>query len=195
MNDENALSLSEVWMSAPSTDPENMGSTVDRILDRDREARDRERRGQAGAALALALLVPVTLWAAVYGVAPLVRGAYALMAIGTALLGTSHWMYLEWTRQALPGPVDARSQLQTVAFMLGRQIMMARTMPVLTAPVFVGAALIGTWLFENRTYGTAAVVWTCVVAGWILMARGAVWLHARLDERRLEVERVLAGLE
>jgi uncharacterized membrane protein len=194
MNDEHALSLSEVWMSAPSANPENMGSTVDRILDRDREARDRERRGQAAAVFALALLVPVTLWAAVYGVAPLVRAAYALMAVGTALLVTSHWMYLAWTRQALPGPADARSQLQTIAFVLGRQLMLARMAPVLTAPVFIGVALIGVWLLEHRTYGTAAVVWTSVVAGWIVMTRGGAALYARLDERRLHAERVLAEL-
>ena len=51
---------------------------------------------------ALALLVPTMLWGAAYGVTPLVRGAYALMAVGSAMIVAAEWIYLEWSRQALP---------------------------------------------------------------------------------------------
>jgi hypothetical protein len=194
MSDENALSLSAVWMSESTASREDVMSAIDRVIDKDREARGRERRVRIGGLLAVALLVPATLWAAVYGVTPLVRGAYALMAVGTTVLAAAEWMYLAWSRQALPGPADARSQLQTIAFMLGRQIVLTRTAPLLSAPIFVGVALIGAWLYGNRTHEGAFALWTLVVAGWVLMARGAVSIHAKLDERRRHMERILAEL-
>lgn len=194
MSDEHALPLSAVWMSGPSASPEDVRSAVDRILEKDKEARERERRPRAVGLLAIVLLVPATLWAAVYGVTPLVRAAYALMAVGTALLVAAEWMYLEWTRQALPGPADARSQLQTSAFMLGRQIMLATAAPILSAPIFIGVALIGAWLYGHRTHAAAFAIWTMVVAGWGLMTWGGVSLRAKLDARRLHMERVLGEL-
>ena len=57
MSDENALSLSAVWTSAPPLSHEDVRSAVGRVLDMDREARGRERRGRIGALLALAPLV------------------------------------------------------------------------------------------------------------------------------------------
>lgn len=195
MSDENALSLSAIWMSEPSASEEEMMTAIGRVLDKDREVRERERRGRIGGLIALACLVPTTMWAAVYGVTPLVRAAYGLMAVGTAVLGAAEWMYLEWSRRALPGPADARSQLQTIAFMLGRQIMLTTAAPILTAPTFIGAVLIGAWLFRNRTHEAAFGVWTIVVAGWILMAWGVASLRAKLNERRLHTERILSELK
>ncbi len=195
MSDENALSLSAVWMSGPPASEEEMATAIGRVLDKDRETRHRERRGRVGGLFALVCLVPTTMWAAVYGVTPLVRGAYALMAVGTALLVAAEWLYLEWSRRGLPGPADARSQLQTIAFMLGRQITLTTAAPILTAPVFAGTAMIGTWLYRDRTHEAAFGVWSIVVAGWILMAWGVVSLRAKLNERRLHMERVLSELK
>ena len=55
---------------------------------------------------------------------------YALMAVGGAVIVFAEWTYLEWSRQALPGPADARSQLQKTAFMLARQVMLMNTAPI-----------------------------------------------------------------
>ena len=134
------------------------------------------------------------MWAAVYGVTPLARGAYALMGVGTASLVAAEWTYLEWTRQALPGPSDARAQLQTSAFMLGRQIMLAKAAPILSAPIFIGAALIGAWLYQNRTHAEAFGIWAVFVAALVPMMRGLASLRAGLDERRLQMERLLSEL-
>ena len=62
-----------------------------------------ERRLRAAGMIALAVLCPVLLWCAAYGITPLVRGGYALMAAGTAILVYAEWAYLEWCRQARPG--------------------------------------------------------------------------------------------
>jgi hypothetical protein len=194
MSDEDALSLSAVWMSGPPASQDEVTGAIGRVLDRDEAARGRERRARLGGLLGLACLLPATMWAAVYGVSPIVRGAYALMAVGTAALVAAEWVYLEWSRRALPGPADARSQLQTTAFMLGRQIMLTKAAPILTLPIFTGALLIGAWLYGNRTHEAAFGVWTIVVVGWLLMAWGTMSLHSRLNERRLHIERVLSEL-
>jgi hypothetical protein len=195
MRDENTLSLSAVWMSGPSASDEEMTTAIGRVLDKDREARDSERRWRIGGLLAMACLVPTTMWAAVYGATPLVRAAYALMTVGTALLVAAEWMYLEWSRRALPGPADARSQLQTIAFMIGRQIMLTAAAPILTAPIFVGAVMIGAWLYRERTHEAAIGIWTIVGACWSLMAWGVASLRAKLIERRLHTERILSELK
>jgi hypothetical protein len=194
MSDEETLSLSAAWMSGPPASQQHVMSTIGSVLDIDRKARERERRGRVGLVLALALLIPAMLWGAAYGVAPLVRGAYALLAVGSAMIVAAEWLYLEWSRQALPGPADARSQLQTTAFMLGRQVMLMKTAPVWSAPVFIGVALIGAWLYRDRTPVAAVALWATVVAGWLLAVLGTMSVRAKLDARRRQVERLLGEL-
>jgi hypothetical protein len=195
MSDDKALSLSAVWMSGPPASKERVTSIIDRVLDEDHQARERERRVRIGGLLAAALLVPALLWGAAYGVTPLVRGAYALMAVGTAAIVAAEWVYLAWSRQALPGPADARSQLQTTAFMLARQVVLLKTAPIWSAPVFVGVALIGAWLYRERTHVGAFGLWAIVVAGWLLAGRGTTSARAKLNERRLQIERLLSELQ
>ena len=113
--------LPAIWMSGEST-RNGVASAIDAVLDKDRAARERDRRVRHGSLIAVTCLLPPLLWAAAHGVTPLVRGAYALMAGGVAVLVFAEWMYLDWSRRALPGPADARSQLQASAFMLDRQI-------------------------------------------------------------------------
>lgn len=194
MSDETRV-LSAVWMSDQSVDKVGVMSAIDTVLDRDRAARARERRSRIGALVALAFLLPILLWSAAHGVTPLVRGAYALMAAGGAVIVFAEWTYLEWSRQALPGPADARSQLQKTAFMLARQVMLMNTAPIWCSPVFIGVALIGVWLYRERSHSEAFVVWAITAAGWLAAGLGTIAVRARLDERKQQMERLLGELQ
>lgn len=194
MNDD-ARVLSAVWMSDHPVDKASAMSAIDTVLDKDRAVRARERRIRIGALVALAFLLPMMLWSAAHGVTPLVRGAYALMAAGGAVIVFAEWIYLEWSRQALPGPADARSQLQKAAFMLARQVMLMNTAPIWSSPVFIGVALIGVWLYRERSHAEAFVVWTITTAGWLAAGLGTVAVRARLNERKQQMERLLGELQ
>ena len=191
---DDTSALPAVWMSDESTRNGELASAIDAVLNADRAARERENRIRHGSLLALICLLPPLLWFAAHGVTPVVRGAYALMAAGAAVVLYAEWMYLDWSRQALPGPDDARSQLQKTAFMLARQIELLRTAPFWTSPVFVGVALIGFWLYGARSHSGAFVLWTLTAAGWLVMSLGMASVGARLGKTRLEVERLLREL-
>ena len=194
MNDD-GRALSAAWTSDHPVDKAGVIAAIDAALDRDRAARDRERRIRIGAVGALALLMPMMLWSAAHGVTPLVRGAYALMAVGGGAIVIAEWIYLEWSRQALPGPIDARSQLQKTAFMLGRRVMLMNTAPIWSAPAFIGVTLIGVWVYRERTHAAAFALWTITVAGWLAMVLGTVAARARLNEQRRQMERLLGELQ
>lgn len=190
---DNAPSLSAVWMSDQPEDKERVMSAIDTVLAKDRAAR--ARRIRVGSLSALACLLPAILWATAHGVTPLVRGAYALMAVGSAMVVLAEWMYLDWSRRALPGPADARSQLQRTAFMLARQVRLMRTAPLWSSPIFVGVAMIGLWLYRERSHSEAFVLWTITAAGWLAAWLGTVSARSKLNERRLQMERLLSELQ
>ena len=192
---DDARWLSAAWMSEDSAEKADVTSAIEAVLDRDRAEADRDRRTRIGSLVAVGLLLPVVLWAAAHGVTPLVRGAYALMAVGLAVIVTAEWLYLDWSKQALPGPVDARSQLQKTAFMLTRQARLLTTAAMWASPVFIGAALVGTWLYRERTHTEAVVVWAITAAGWLAMGLGTMAVGARLTRRREQLEQLLAELE
>ena len=185
--------LPAIWMSGEST-RNGVASAIDAVLDKDRAARERDRRVRHGSLIAVTCLLPPLLWAAAHGVTPLVRGAYALMAGGVAVLVFAEWMYLDWSRRALPGPADARSQLHASAFMLDRQIRMLRTAALWTSPIFAGAVMIGAWLYGARTHSGAFLVWTLTAAGWLAAGLGTRSSQSRLSETKLEMERLLHDL-
>jgi hypothetical protein len=164
------------------------------VLREDRAARDKDRGMHIAAGLALALLCPVLLWCAAYGITPLVRAGYALMAAGTAILVSSGWMYSAWSRQALPGPVDARSQLQKSAFLLSRQANLMRTAPLRCAPIFMGTALIGTWIHHQRSAAEGYLLWAVVAAAWFIVWERGISSGRKLDERRGRMEALLSDL-
>lgn len=192
---DDAFPLQALWMSDPSVGEEELMSAVNHVIERDRAARVRERRIRGGGVVALTLLVPTLVWSAAFGVTPLVRGAYALMAVGCAAIIAAELVYLEWTRQALPGAVDARSQLQKTAFMLARQIRLIKMAPLWSAPVFIGVALIAVWLYRERTHAGAFALCAVAVTAWIATALGASAMSAKLNDRRLQFERVLSQLQ
>ncbi|MEO7189889.1 MAG: hypothetical protein ABI051_02415 [Vicinamibacterales bacterium] len=170
-------------------------SSIDTVLERDRAARQRERGIRVGLLLVLVCLLPTMLWAAAHGVTPLVRAAYALMAAGSAVAVFAEWMFLDWSRRALPGPADACSQLQRTASMLARQIVLMKTAPIWSSPIFVGVAMIGLWLYRDRAHSEAFVLWAITGAGWVAAGLGTASARAKLNKRRLQMEQLLSELQ
>jgi len=191
MNDD---VLPAIWMSDLPVDKEKVMIAMNAVLDEDRAVRAKERGIRIASVLALALLCLPLMWAAAYGVSPLVRGGYALMAVGTAVLVATEWTYLTWSRQALPGPTDARSQLQKTTFLLSRQASLMRSAAVWCAPVFLGTGLIGLWLYQQRTATGGSLLWAAGVIGWILVFVGGASTAAKLDDRRRRMEQLLSDL-
>lgn len=186
--------LPAIWTSDPPANPEAVLSAVNAVLEEDRAVRDKDRRIRIAGFLALAVLCPVLVWCAAYGISPLVRGGYGLMAVGTALLVATEWMYLAWSREALPGPADARSQLQTSAFVLARQASLMRAAPLWAAPIFAGTALIGLWLYQQRSATAGSLLWAGLVTGWILASLGGMSTGKKLAERQRRIEELLTDL-
>jgi hypothetical protein len=191
MNDD---SLPAIWMSDPPVDREAVKTAMNAVLDEDRAARYKDRRIRIGCVVALALLCPVLVWCAVYGISPLVRGGYALMAVGTTVLVSLEWIYLTWSWQALPGPADARSQLQASTYFLSRQSSLLRMAALWCAPIFIGTALLGLWLYQQRSATGGSLLWGGVVVGWVAVSVGGLSIGAKLDERRRRMERLLTDL-
>jgi len=192
---DDALPLRTLWMSDMPVDEDEMTSAIAQVLEKDRVARAKDRRIRLFGVLAMALLIPSLVWFAAHGVTPLVRGAYALMAIGCAVLLAAEWAYLEWSRQALPGPADARSQLQTTAFMLARQIRLLETAPLWSSPVFIGVGLIALWLYQERTHSAAFALCAVTLTAWIAAGLRAASASAKLNGQRLQMERLLNELQ
>jgi hypothetical protein len=191
MNDD---ALRAVWTSSQLTNKQTLMTTMNAVLDEDRVAREKDRWVRLAALIAVALLCPALLWFAAYGRTPLVRGGYALMAVGTAVVLFAEWMYLTWSQQALPGPADARSQLQETALSLSRQASLFRTAPLWCAPVFTGAALIGAWVYQQGSLAEGYLLWASISAAWLTSAVIGFAKGKKLDERRSRIERLLSDL-
>ena len=191
---DDALSLSAVWMSEPPPDDGCVRSAVDAVLKKDRAERERQRWFRAGGLFGLIVLLPALLFCAANGVTPLVRAAYALMAVGVAMLVAAEWIYLDWARQSEPGPADTRSQLQKTVFMLTRQMRLMKTEGMWSSPIFAGVVLLGTWVHEHATFFAALVMWTITAAGWLLAVLHGAMVGARLNARKTALERLLADL-
>ena len=191
MNDD---SLPAVWIAEPPIQKDTVLMAMNAVLSEDRACREKERAIKVASVLALALLCPALLWCAAYGTTPLVRGAYALMAAGTAVLVSTEWIYLAWSRQSLPGPADTRSQLQNTAFVLARQARLMRTAPLWCAPIFIGTALIGVWLYQERSPAAGYLLWAAVSTGWCFAWVGGTSTGAKLDQRRRRIEQLLSDL-
>jgi hypothetical protein len=187
-------SLPVFWMSDEPVSMETVKTAVHNALAEDRASRERERSVRAASIAVIALLCPALAWSAAHGVTPLVRGGYVFMVVGAAVMITAEWVYLAWSREALPGPIDARAQLQTSAFLLARQARLLRTAPLWLAPVFVGAALIGGWLFQERSQAEGYLLFAIVGAVWLVTGFAGRSTGAKLDAQRLRLEHFLDDL-
>jgi hypothetical protein len=188
-------SLRASWRSSESSDEETLMTAIDAVLDQDRAARNRDRWVRIASLIVLGLLCAASLLFAAYGKTPLVRGAYALMGAGTAFAGCAEWMYLRWSRQALPGPADTRSQLQTTILLLSRQADLFKTALLWFAPIFLGATLIGLWIYQERSHTEAYVLWAITGMTWAMASVIGFAKGQEIRERRSRMERMLSGLE
>ena len=123
--------LVRAWMAGGDTRGEPIRRAVDAALVQDRSDRDRGRWIRNLSLGCAALLWIVLLWCAAHGITPLVRGGYALMAAGVAVLLFVEFSYASWNVQARPGPRDSLTQIHTTIVMLARQATLARTAPAL----------------------------------------------------------------
>jgi hypothetical protein len=187
-------SLRDTWMAGQPMDRAAIEKAIDAALEETRAEDARGRWQRRLAMLTFIALCPVLLWCAAFGIAPLVRAGYALMAVGTAMMVFAEWMYFTWSRQALPGPVDVRSHLQKAAFLLSRQAHLLRTAPLWCAPIFVGTALIGTWAYHERTHAAGFVLWACVLTAWMMSWRAGHSRVAKLLDRRARLDQLLSDL-
>ena len=187
-------SLLTAWASDGSLAKQQVLSAVHAALEADRATRRRELGTRLTGLAALALLGPALVWCAAHGTTPLVRAGYALMAVGTGILIFAEWTYLSWSRRALPGPIDARSQLETSALMLLRQSALLRTAGLWCAPIFIGTAFIATWLYQQRGHTAGYVLWTTVAIAWCLTVMGGRSKAAQLDRQCVRMEELLTDL-
>jgi hypothetical protein len=78
--------------------------------------------------------------------------------------------------------------------LLTRQVSLLRMGALWCAPIFLGTALIGLWHYQERSATSASFFWAVAVAGWVVVSVGGMSMGAKLDERRLRMERLLADL-
>jgi hypothetical protein len=186
--------LRAAWIGTQPANKETLMTAMNTVLDEYHSAEEKDRWVQLASVIAVALLCPALLWCAAYGITPLVRGGYALMAVGIAVILFAEWMRRSWSRQALPGPADARSHLQKAGFLLARQANLCRTAPLWCAPVFIGGVLIGAWLFRERSHSGGYLLWVTIAAAWFMSAVGGVAKGKKLDTLRSRMEQLLSDL-
>ena len=187
--------LRAVWVSQSDTHKENLMTVIDAVLDEDRAACEKDRWIRVAAVITVALLCPALLWFAAHGKTPLVRGGYSLMAIGTAMMLFAQWLHHTWSRQALPGAVDARSELQKLALVVSRQATLFRTSQIWCAPLFLGAALVGGWIYQERSVGGGYLLWAIIGTGWVINWVTGFSKARKLTERRSQVESLLSEFD
>ena len=188
-------SLSKLWISNGRIEEGQLHATVHATLEEHRAIRQREVAARIGLCGVLGVLFPVLVWFAAYGKTPAVRGGYTLMAAGSAVAVITEWIYLSWTRQCDPTSIDSRSQLVNNAAILFRQIWLLRAAALLTAPLFVGAAFIGGWMYQHSSHTTGYVWWTGLAAAWLFVGLGTRGKAKQLEVSRTGIERLLREMD
>ncbi|HZB24522.1 MAG TPA: hypothetical protein VE379_00220 [Vicinamibacterales bacterium] len=183
------------WASVPvPLDRKRLREVADAVVSSDRVARARERRHRALSSLGLVLLCPALFWCAAYGIAPLVRAGFALMAAGTAVLIFAEWRYSSWSRGTLPGGGDIRAHLWANASLLREQARLMKTAPLWCAPVFIGAVFLAVWIHQERSEPQSWALTTAVAAAWVTGSAACRSQGQRLEQRRRELEQLLIQL-
>ena len=187
--------LRAVWVSHTDTHKENLMTVMNAVLEEDRSACETDRWVRVAAVIAVGLLCPALLWFAANGRTPLVRGGYSLMAMGTAMVLFAQWLHRTWSRQALPGAADARSELQKLGLAVSRQAGLFRTAPIWCAPIFVGAVLIGAWIYQERSVGGGYFLWGTVGTAWVVNWMTGFSKARKLTERRTQIDSLLSEFD
>ena len=170
-------------------------NSIQRIIEEDEASLKKERRVNLIAAPLQMILFPLLVYSAAFGKTPIVRAGYALMAAGIAISLFAFWVSANWSRQALPGSADMRSQLQRAAFLLSRQASLASTSPVWVSPVFIGAALIWVWILEQNGSAPGLVGWTLLVIVWLTIVVCCIKKARAFAKKKARMEELLAELE
>jgi hypothetical protein len=186
--------LQEIWTLQETEQKETVMKSIELILAQDEADREKQRRAHLWwTPLHLALL-PLLFYCAATGKTPVVRAGYALMAAGIAVATSATWLFASWSRQALPGPMDTRSQLRKAAFLLSRQASLAKASALWAAPLFLGVALIGLWGYLERGHLLGYLVWGPVALLWIGVSYGGRKQAKAAEERKARVEELLGEL-
>ena len=186
-------SLTAMWISEPPPSREALLSAVDAVLNEDRAARDKDRWTHIAGGLAVALLCPVLLWCAAHGVTPLVRGGYALMAAGTAILISTQWTYSAWSRKRCPGRRTlARNCRRALSSGASGQPDENGTTMLRPGVHWDGAH----WHLDlrERSATEGYLLWALIAVAWFIVSVGGVSSGGKLDERRVRMERLLSDL-
>jgi len=187
--------LVHAWMADGDAPAPPVHRAVDAALAQDQLERDKGRMLRNLSLGCAAVLWVVLIWFAAHAITPLVRGGYALMAAGTAVMLFAGFSSASWKVQARPGARDSVTQIHTSVVLLAREATLARTAPAWCAPVFVGGLMIGWWVYAERSHVVAIVVWTAMVVGWLATLVGGSTMAREFDTRRAQLERVLGDLE
>jgi hypothetical protein len=186
--------LFDQWTAGDRADREAVRKTLDTVLAADRMAQKRGRLARVSVTTLAALLFVALLWCAAHGVTPVVRGGYALMAAGLAMLLFAEYAYASWEWGRRPGPQDSMSQIRTSIALLTRQAHLMRSAAVWCGPIFIGAALVAWWIYAERSRTTAVGVWVSVAFGWAMGAAAGRYRARELDARRSRLEQVHTDL-
>jgi hypothetical protein len=182
------------WKTNDDPDARSTHAAVEAALARDRSTRGRERTARVVALGCAAILWPTLLWCAAHGVTPAVRGGYALMAAGVPVMLFAELAYSSWARKARPSTFDSITQVETCIVLLGHQARLMRSAAGWCAPIFLGAGLIGWWIYAERSHAGAIALWAVVAAVWVLSALAGSRKGRDLDARRSRLEQVLRDL-
>ncbi len=186
--------LQELWISQQTIKEEILMNSIEAVLEDDRIFQKKERWINIWSTAILFVLLPVLLWFAAIGKTPIVRAGYALMAVGVAIMVFAAWVFNNWARQSLAGPVDTRSQLQKAAFLLSRQSSLVRSSPIWGAPMFLGGALIGLWTYQQRGPMGGSVVWLLLAVAWLALTLGCVRKARDVEKTKARMEELLRDL-
>lgn len=187
--------LRQIWSSGPDRSGPAGAVVLERVLAEERKERAKELRSRAMAAIAMTVLLPFLMRATMVAPDPRVRLAYALMAIGAAVMVFSEWVYGRWCRRAMPGPVDSRVQLTILVDTLVHQAQFFRTNPLWCSPIFLGTAMIGLWAYGERSHVAAYAIWLVTGAAWLWTFWSGRGKARALDDRRRQLEEVGGDLD
>ena len=182
------------WQSGNSGPGRSIRTAIETALATDRAARHRDRLIRVLSIGCVAVLSPLLVWAAATAATPLVRGGYAMMALGAAGMLFGEHIYASWNRQAQPGANDSLTQIGTTLVMLRQQATLLRSGALWSAPIFVGASMVGWWIYVERSPITAVILWLAVAILWTLTAISGTRKARDLDDRRSRLEAVLSDL-
>ena len=65
---------------------------------------------------------------------------------------------------------------------------------VLCAPIFIGTALIATWVYQQRSAVEAYALGAFVALAWLIVSLGGMSSAATLEERKARMEGLLTDL-